>query len=88
MHYESQGFEHVLLVTGESANKVSTDYLFEAITVLNEYFSNVSMEVQPLDQRDYQHLIKAGLHAVLVYQETYERDSYAKHHIKGKEDKF
>ena len=25
----SQGFEHVLLVTGESANKVSTDYLFE-----------------------------------------------------------
>ena len=46
------GFEHVLLVTGESAQKVSTDYLFEAITVLSEYFSNVSMEVQPLDQGD------------------------------------
>jgi len=84
----SQGFEHVLLVTGESANKVSTDYLFKAITVLNEYFSNVSMEVQPLDQSDYQHLIKAGLHAVLVYQETYDRKSYAKHHIKGKKTNF
>ena len=82
------GFEHVLLVTGESAQKVSTDYLFEAITVLSEYFSNVSMEVQPLDQGDYQHLIKAGLHAVLVYQETYERDSYAKHHLKGKKTNF
>jgi 2-iminoacetate synthase len=84
----SQGFEHVLLVTGESANKVSTEYLFEAITLLNEYFSNVSMEVQPLDQSDYQHLIKAGLHAVLVYQETYDRKSYAKHHIKGKKTNF
>jgi len=84
----SQGFEHVLLVTGESANKVSTDYLFKAIMVLNEYFSNVSMEVQPLDQSDYQHLIKAGLHAVLVYQETYDRKSYAKHHIKGKKTNF
>jgi 2-iminoacetate synthase len=82
------GFEHVLLVTGESAQKVSTDYLCEAITVLSEYFSNVSMEVQPLDQEDYQDLIKAGLHAVLVYQETYDRDSYAKHHLKGKKTNF
>ena len=46
------------------------------------------MEVQPLDQSDYQHLIKAGLHAVLVYQETYEERSYAKHHIKGKKTNF
>jgi 2-iminoacetate synthase len=82
------GFEHVLLVTGESAKKVSTDYLCEAITVLSEYFSNVSMEVQPLDKEDYQDLIKAGLHAVLVYQETYDRDSYAKHHLKGKKTNF
>ena len=82
------GFEHVLLVTGESTKKVGVNYLFEAVKVLNECFSNVSMEVQPLAEKDYRYLIESGLHAVLVYQETYERRSYAMHHKKGKKTNF
>ena len=38
---KKNGFEHVLLVTGESAKKVDTNYLFEAINILDDYFSNV-----------------------------------------------
>ena len=82
------GFEHVLIVTGESSKRVGVKYLFEAIKLLNSYFSNVSMEVQPLEQKDYEYLIGAGLHAVLVYQETYNKQSYAKHHLKGKKTNF
>ena len=77
-------FEHVLIVTGESSKKVGIDYLFEAIKLLSGIFSNISMEVQPLAEKDYKYLIQAGLHGVLVYQETYHRKSYATHHKKEK----
>jgi len=83
-----EGFEHVLVVTGESAKQVGVDYLYDAIKLLNQHFSNVSMEVQPMEQNDYELLMGAGLHAVLVYQETYNKKVYAKHHLKGKKTNF
>jgi 2-iminoacetate synthase len=46
------------------------------------------MEVQPLDQPDYEALIPEGLNTVLVYQETYHQDDYKKHHPKGKKSNF
>jgi 2-iminoacetate synthase len=85
---KKNNFEHVLLVTGESSTKVGVDYLLEAIKTLNDCFANVSMEVQPLSEHDYCKLINAGLHAVLVYQETYDKESYSKHHKKGKKTNF
>ena len=78
------GFDHVLLVTGESSKKVGLDYINQALRTLRPFFSNLSIEVQPMQQEDYESLKANGLHAVLVYQETYNRESYAKHHIKGK----
>jgi len=82
------GFDHVLLVTGESSKKVGLDYINQALRTLRPYFSNLSIEVQPMQQEDYESLKANGLHAVLVYQETYNRESYAKHHIKGKKSNF
>jgi 2-iminoacetate synthase len=83
-----KGFEHILLVTGESAQVVDISYLKDALTILNPYFSNLSIEVQPLKQNEYEILIENGLHSVFVYQETYNRESYAKHHLKGKKRNF
>ena len=85
---KKMGFDHVLLVTGESSKKVGLDYINQALRTLRPYFSNLSIEVQPLQQEDYESLKANGLHAVLVYQETYHRESYAKHHIKGKKSNF
>ena len=82
------GFDHVLLVTGESSKKVGLDYINQSLRTLRPYFSNLSIEVQPMQQEDYESLKANGLHAVLVYQETYNRESYAKHHIKGKKSNF
>ena len=78
------GFDHILLVTGESTKQVGVDYLAHAIEILHPHFANISVEVQPLDTESYRQLIKAGMHAVMVYQETYDSISYAKHHLKGK----
>ncbi|MEH0873098.1 2-iminoacetate synthase ThiH, partial [Serratia liquefaciens] len=61
-YLKAQGFEHVLLVTGEANLTVGVDYLKNAITLLKKQFANVSMEVQPLEQDAYETLIEAGLH--------------------------
>ncbi|GAB3638902.1 2-iminoacetate synthase ThiH [Hymenobacter arcticus] len=82
------GYDHVLLVTGEANQTVGVDYLEKALHTLRPHFAQLSMEVQPLDQADYERLLPAGLHTVLVYQETYHQDDYKKHHPKGKKSNF
>jgi 2-iminoacetate synthase len=76
------GFDHVLLVTGESS-RYGLAYFQNALRLLRPHFSNLSMEVQPLDEADYAALTADGLSAVLVYQETYDPIAYPKHHLKG-----
>jgi 2-iminoacetate synthase len=76
------GFDHVLLVTGESS-RYGTAYLANALRLLRGKFSSLSIEVQPLDTEDYATLVRDGLSAVLVYQETYDASVYPKHHLKG-----
>ncbi len=76
------GFDHVLLVTGESA-RFGRDYLAQALRLLRPHFSHLSIEVQPLAEADYASLTADGLGAVLVYQETYDPAAYARHHLSG-----
>jgi 2-iminoacetate synthase len=76
------GFDHVLLVTGESS-RYGTAYLANALRLLRTRFSNLSIEVQPLETEDYAALTADGLSTVLVYQETYDPAVYPKHHLKG-----
>ncbi len=77
-----QGFDHVLLVTGESS-RYGTAYFQNALRLLRPRFASLSMEVQPLDEADYAALVADGLSAVLVYQETYEPTAYRRHHLSG-----
>ena len=85
---KSFGMDHVLFVTGESNLRVGVPYLKRAFEIARERFASISMEVQPLDQADYEALIASGLSAVLVYQETYNRTTYAAHHLKGMKQNF
>ncbi|WP_256005785.1 2-iminoacetate synthase ThiH [Pedobacter deserti] len=85
---KEMGYEHVLLVTGEANQSVHTEYFKQVLKLIKPHFSQISMEVQPLDQADYEELIPYGLNSVLVYQETYHRDDYRKHHPKGKKSNF
>ncbi len=76
------GFDHMLLVTGESG-RYGTAYFQNALRLLRPHFSSLSMEVQPLAEADYAALAADSLSAVLVYQETYEPAAYARHHLSG-----
>lgn len=85
---KEMGYEHVLLVTGEANHTVHVDYFKNALQLLRPHFAQLSMEVQPLEEEEYRTLKENGLYSVLVYQETYHRDDYKKHHPKGKKSNF
>jgi len=85
---KNKGYDHILLVTGEANKTVGVPYIKHAMELIKNQFSNITIEVQPLDQNEYEELIDANLYAVLVYQETYHRDEYKKHHPKGKKSNF
>ncbi|SIS49434.1 tyrosine lyase ThiH [Zobellia uliginosa] len=87
-HIKKLGYDHILLVTGEANRTVGVSYIKHAIELIKDHFSNISMEVQPLGQADYELLMEAGLYAVLVYQETYHEATYKVHHPKGKKSNF
>ncbi|MDQ3190463.1 MAG: 2-iminoacetate synthase ThiH [Bacteroidota bacterium] len=82
------GYDHVLLVTGEANKTVGVDYFERVIKLIKPYFSHISIEVQPLEEDEYERLIQTGLNTVLVYQETYHKEEYKTHHPKGKKSNF
>lgn len=82
------GYDHILLVSGEANQNVGTDYFEKMIRLIRPYFSNVMLEVQPLEQEEYERLISAGVNTVLVYQETYHKANYGQYHPKGKKRNF
>ncbi|MBQ4828041.1 2-iminoacetate synthase ThiH [Alteromonas sp. MMG017] len=82
------GFSQVLLVTGEHEQKVGMPYFSEVLPSIRDSVSNVMMEVQPLPQKDYETLKSLGVDAVLVYQETYNPQEYARYHTRGKKQDF
>ena len=85
---KKMGFDHILLVTGESERKVGIDYFKQALPIIKKHFSHITIEVQPLDEDEYSELIEYGVDSVLVYQETYNPVTYAEHHLKGKKADF
>ena len=85
---KQQGFNHILLVTGEANATVHVDYFKKAIDIIKPHFANISIEVQPLDEDEYRDLQQAGIYSVLVYQETYHEQVYKTYHPKGKKSNF
>ncbi|MBB1150605.1 2-iminoacetate synthase ThiH [Myroides sp. NP-2] len=85
---KSQGYDHILLVTGEANHTVHMPYFEDAIKQIRPHFSTISIEVQPLEEKDYIALAQLGVYAVLVYQETYHEAVYKRYHPKGKKSNF
>lgn len=87
-YIKAQGFNHILLVTGESNHTVHVPYFKNAINLIRSKFANISIEVQPLETEEYKELHEAGVYSVLVYQETYHKEVYKQYHPKGKKSNF
>lgn len=87
-YLKNQGFNHILLVTGEANHSVHAAYIRHAVDLLRAQFATISIEVQPLETAEYKTLHEAGAHSVLVYQETYHQEVYKQYHPKGKKSNF
>jgi 2-iminoacetate synthase len=83
-----RGFSHLLLVSGEAPAKVGVDYLEELALRLRDRFAALSIAVQPLATDEYARLFRAGITAVAVYQETYDRGIYGQVHLAGRKADF
>jgi 2-iminoacetate synthase len=82
----SEGFRHILLVSGEDKKFISACYLAELAQKLRKTFSSVSIEIYQMSKDEYQQLCEAGVDGITLYQETYDRDEYAKWHSGPKAD--
>ena len=82
------GFNHILLVTGESQKEVGIKYFLRAIHTILPHIENISLEVQPLEEEEYAQLASTGASSILVYQETYHREIYKEYHPKGMKRNF
>ena len=84
----ARGFRHLLLVAGEHARIVSKDYLVECVRALAPVVPELSIEVQVWDTDTYRRLVEAGCDGLVVYQETYDRETYAAVHLRGKKRNY
>jgi 2-iminoacetate synthase len=77
------GLKHILILTGDARKIASIDYLKSCIQVLSRYFTSISIEIYALEAHEYAELISAGIDALTIYQETYNKDLYKELHGKG-----
>lgn len=82
------GLEEVLILTGESPNKSSVEYIGEACKIAKKYFKLIGLEVYQMDSKDYAYLHECGADFVTVFQETYNSDKYKTLHLGGRKRIF
>ncbi len=82
-HLRGQGFRSLLLVAGEHPKFVSQNYLERCVEAVAAEVPSVALEVAPLETAQYVGLVGAGAEALVVYQETYDPETYAQLHVAG-----
>jgi 2-iminoacetate synthase len=80
---QAKGIDDILLLTGEMEDSERIDFLLPYIELADRYFTRIGVEIFPCSVAEYQRLRRAGVSYVTIYQETYDREVYAKVHKAG-----
>ena len=83
-HLLRQGFRSILLLTGEHERLTGVEFLEERIRLLAREVPQLSIEVQVWSEDEYRRLVRAGCEGVVIYQETYDPETYARVHLAGR----
>jgi len=83
-----QGFRSILLLTGEHERLTGVEFLEERLRLLARETPQLSLEVQVWSEGEYRRLAEAGCEGVVIYQETYHPDTYARVHLAGRKRHF
>ena len=82
------GLKELLILTGESRHQSGVAYIGAAIRLATRYFTNIGIEIYPLNSDEYAYLHDCGADFVSVYQETYNIDKYKQVHLSGSKRVF
>ncbi len=78
-----QGFQHILLLTGDARHLSSPEYLAGIVRRIRGRFASIGIEVYALSEAEYAFLIEAGVDSMTMFQETYNPELYAWLHPAG-----
>ena len=70
------GLQEILILTGESRNKSTVEYIGNACKIARKYFKVIGLEIYPVNSDEYAYLHACGADYVTVFQETYNSDKY------------
>jgi 2-iminoacetate synthase len=87
-HLHGLGFRNVLLVAGEHPKFVSDGYLQDCLDALKGFIPTLGIEVGPMEDDQYGEIVEHGAESLIVYQETYHRETYVKLHTAGPKKNF
>ncbi|MEM8549554.1 MAG: radical SAM protein, partial [Verrucomicrobiota bacterium] len=79
----AQGFRNLLLVAGEHPKAVNNGYVEACIRATLPIIPALSIELGPMETEEYAPLVQAGGEGLIVYQETYHRETYEQLHTAG-----
>ncbi|MCK8825072.1 2-iminoacetate synthase ThiH [Fuchsiella alkaliacetigena] len=82
------GIKHLLILTGESRQDSSLEYISSCVEILKEYFPALAVEIYPNSVSEYRSLIEAGVDALTIYQEVYDRQVYEQVHVQGPKQNY
>ncbi|HXW77110.1 MAG TPA: 2-iminoacetate synthase ThiH, partial [Candidatus Eremiobacteraceae bacterium] len=78
-----RGMRNVLLVSAEHPKLVPAPYVAQCIAEVKRYAPYVGIEIAAATDDDYRTYVDAGCDGVVLYQETYDPDVFARHHLRG-----
>ncbi len=87
-HLHGLGFRNVLLVAGEHPKFVSDGYLQNCLDALKPFIPTLALEVGPMEDDQYAEIVGHGAEGLVVYQETYQRETYQQLHTAGPKKNF
>lgn len=90
---EDNGQKRLILVYGEHP-MYDADFIADSVKTVytvksgNGEIRRVNINAAPLDIEGYKKVKEAGIGTYQIFQETYNREAYAKYHISGKKSDF
>ena len=79
----ARGLRNILLVSSEHPKRVPPRYVEACLAEAKKHVPYVALEIAAAELDDYRGFVQAGCDGVVLYQETYDPDIYARHHLGG-----
>jgi 2-iminoacetate synthase len=78
-----RGIRNILLVSAEHPKRVNAEYVAQCVRETKRIVPYVGLEIAAAQEPEYRGFAAAGCDGVVLYQETYDPQAYAEHHLGG-----